>query len=499
MDLTSGLITFLVGGLILLIIYQMTWFPRRGIPHIQTIPLIGSTYVSLFFGITSVAEFSEKLYYNFPGAKYFGVTMWNKQIIVLKDLDLIKDIYVKNFDNAPDHRSFIDEKMDPILGKNVFSLRGDRWREVRSALSPSFTASKMKFLFQLVSKVSEDFTQYLLDNPEITKMIETKDALSRYTNDVIATAAFGISVDSMKHRENEFYLRGKDATNLSGTLRVLKFFAGITFPRIMRFFGQTYLSKDTNKFFINLIHDTVTMRDEKGVTRPDMIHLLMRARDSSGIKIDIDDIVAQAFIFFLAGFDTTSTLMSFVCHQLAYNEDVQDRLREEVDDVVRDNEISYENLAELKYMDMVINETLRLYPPATFIDRVCEKPFELPPATPDLKPMTANKGLLFWVNIYSIQRDPRYFSEPEKFDPERFSEENKSNILPHSYAPFGYGPRKCIGERFGLMESKLILARIIKKFIIKPSEKSSRNIEISKNSLNLTPKGGIWLEFQKRT
>ncbi|XP_015119194.1 cytochrome P450 9e2 [Diachasma alloeum] len=499
MDLVSGLITALVGLAILLIVNQMIYWPRKGVPHVQTIPVIGSKYVSLFFGRTSIAEFSEELYKNFPDAKYFGVTMWNKPIVILKDLDLIKDICVKNFDNAPDHRSFINEKMDPILGKNVFSLRGDRWREVRSALSPSFTASKMKFLFQLVSKVSEDFTQYLIDNPEITKLIETKDAFSRYTNDVIATAAFGISVDSMKHRDNEFFFRGKDATNLSGTKRILKFFAGITFPRIMRFFGQTYLTKETNKFFIDLIHETVTMRDEKGIMRPDMIHLLMRARDASGIKIDMNDIVAQAFIFFLAGFDTTSTLMSFLCHQLAYHEHIQQKLREEVDDVVKDNEFSYEMLAKLKYMDMVINETLRLYPPATFLDRVCEKPFELPPATSNSEGMTADRGLTFWINIYSIQRDPKYFPHPEKFDPERFNEENKANILPHSYSSFGIGPRKCIGERFALMETKLILARIIQKFIIKPSEKSTENIKIAKNSLNLTPKGGIWLKFQPRS
>ncbi|XP_011297979.1 cytochrome P450 9e2-like [Fopius arisanus] len=499
MDLTVALITVLVGLLVILIIYQMTYWPRKGIPHVPTIPVIGSKYVSLFFGRTSVADFSEDLYKNFPDAKYFGVTMWNQTIIILKDLDLIRDICIKNFDNAPDHRSFVDERMDPILGKNVFSLKGDRWREVRSALSPSFTASKMKFLFQLVSKVSEDFTQYLLDNPEITKLIETKDAFSRYTNDVIATAAFGINVDSMKHRDNEFFFRGKDATNLSGTKRVLKFFAGITFPRLMRFLGQTYLSKETNKFFINLIHDTVTMRDERGVMRPDMIQLLMRARDSSGIKIDMDDIVAQAFIFFLAGFDTTSTLMSFLCHQLAYHPAVQQKLREEVDEVLEDKEFSYEMLAKLKYMDMVINETLRLYPPATFLDRVCEKPFELPPALENSPGMTTDRGVTFWVNIYSIQRDPKYFPEPENFDPERFNEENKANIEPLSFVPFGIGPRKCIGERFGMMETKLVLARIIHKFTVLPSEKSTEKIEIAKNSLSLTPKGGIWLKLQPRT
>lgn len=502
MEMFIVLLTILIGILLLFIHHQMTYWSNKGVPHIKIIPIIGNRFVTLIFGGPSVPEFSMQIYNQFPEAKYVGLMMFNSPVILLKDLELIKDVCVKNFDFCPDHQSFIDERMDPILGKNVFSLRGERWREIRSALSPSFTTSKMKFLFQLILKVSDDFINYFDNHSDITNMIDVKDAFTRYTNDVIATSAFGISVDSMKNRENEFYLRGKDATNLTGTRRILKFMAGIIFPRLMRLAGQTYLSKDTNKFFVDLIHKTVKMRDEKGIVRPDMIHLLMQARDSAGFEMTIDDIVAQAFIFFLAGFDTSSTLMSFVCHQLAYHPDVQSRLCQEIDSLTSNNEnnepLSYDIITKMKYMDMVINETLRLYPPVVILDRVCVKSFDLPSPTPNTNGITVSPGSKFWIAAYAMHRDPKYFPNPDEFIPDRFNDENKDNILPYSFVPFGIGPRKCIGERFGMMETKLLLARILQKFIIKPTEKSTKDIIIDRSSLNLVPKGGIWLQFAKR-
>lgn len=503
MEVFSVLLTIIICLLVGFIVHQMTYWSRRGIPHSPTIPLVGNRFLTLFLGGPSAAEYSVELYEKcHPGVKYIGCMMINTPIILLKDPELIKDVYVKNFDSCPDHQSFIDERMDPILGKNVFSLKGDRWREVRSALTPSFTASKMKFLFELVSKVSQDFVHHLENHPELCEIIDTKDAFSRYTNDVIATSAFGISVNSMKERENEFFLRGKDATNLTGATRMIKFMAGIVFPRLMRLAGYTYLSKDTNNFFIDLIKRTVQLRDDNpAATRPDMIHLLMAARDSPGVQMDITDIVAQAFIFFLAGFDTSSTLMSFTCHNLAYHEDVQNRLREEIDNLMADNDdkqLSYDTLAKMKYMDMVLQETLRLYPPVVFIDRICTKPIDLPPATPNSKKMTMTPGSTFWVPAYAIQRDPKYFTNPDEFNPERFNDDNKDNIIPYTHVPFGIGPRKCIGERFAMMETKLLLARIIHSFIIKPSKRSTKDIVIDRNSLNMVPKGGIWLKLEKR-
>ncbi|XP_008546884.1 cytochrome P450 9e2 [Microplitis demolitor] len=515
MDVLMILIAILVTIISYYVINQLTYWSRRKIPHLPPVPILGNMMTSMILKRRSPAKFTQELYKKFPGISYLGLMNFNTPTILINDPELIKEVFIKNFDNNPDHLSFITEEFDPILGTNVFSLRGDRWRQVRGALTPSFTATKMKFLFTLMEKVSANVIHYLRSHPSECQQVDTKDLFTRYASDVIATSAFGLSVDSLENRRNEFYLRGKDATNLTGFLRILKFMLGVLFPRLMRWCGLTYLTKDTNRFFIDLIHQTVETRDKEKIVRPDMIHLLMQARDQvKDFKITINDIVAQAFIFFLAGFDTTSTTMGFIVHQLAYNQDVQDKLHAEIVELIKDDDtvITYELLAKMKYMEMVIYETLRFFPPVVLLDRVCSKKFKLPPPRVgnsnseagnlngelNTEGLMVEKGTVVWAPAFALQRDEKYFPEPDKFDPERFSEENKGQIEQCAFMPFGVGPRKCIGERFAMMEMKLMIARLIKDFKVKPCEKTSREIVFDGKSLNLVPKGGIWVKFEKR-
>ena len=476
------------------IIYkQSSYWKKHGVPQLR----LSST---ILFGFGDFLEYCKYVYNHCPSAKYAVFMDFATPITVLRDPEIIKTVTIKYFDHFPDHRSFVTEEMDPIFGKNVFSLKGDRWREMRNTLSPSFTTNKMKFMFDLVSKCSQEFVNYLYDHPEFSSMIEVKDAFTRYTNDVIATVAFGIDVNSLKHRDNEFYTYGKDATNFSGVFRVLKFLLFRISPRMTRMVGIRFLSNSTSEFFWSVINETVKTRDERGIVRQDMIHLLMQARDDEKHQITIEDIVAQAFIFFLAGFDTSSTAMCHAIYLLALNQDVQARLRDEVDRYLEEEngKISYESLSKMKYMDMVISETLRLYPPSLLTDRTCVKKLELPPARDGYDGMTINPGENVWIPIFAIHRDPKYFPDPEKFDPERFSDENKNNIVPYTYIPFGLGPRQCIGNRFALMEVKLLMVHLLQKFVIKPNEKTSIPLVFKKSSFTLIPKDGFWVSFEKR-
>lgn len=476
---------------------QFTYWKRNGVPYVKsTIMYIQAWKVLL--GFDAFHEYCLSLYKFNPKVRYIGTMESSINTIVLRDPELIKQVTVKFFEHFPDHRSFVTEEMDPIFGKNVFSLKGDRWREMRNTLSPSFTASKMKFMFGLVSKCCEGFVDYLHDHPELSSSLEAKDAFTRYTNDVIATVAFGIDVNSLKHRNNEFYLRGVDATKFSGVFRLLKFVAFHLFPRAMRMAGFKFLSRSTTAFFCKTITETIQTRDRQGIIRPDMIHLLMQARDE-GKEITEDDIVAQAFIFFLAGFETVSILMCFAIYTLALHPDVQERLREEVDQRLKeDGQISYESLLKMKYMDMVISETLRLYPPVLMIDRVCEKEFDLPPAGDGYKSVTVRQNNNVMIPVYGLHTDPQYFPDPEKFDPERFNDENKDSINPYVYIPFGMGPRQCIGNRFALMETKILIANILRKFVVKPHEKTTIPIVFKNASFSLIPKDGFWVRLEKR-
>jgi cytochrome P450 family 9 len=212
-------------------------------------------------------------------------------------------------------------------------------------------------------------------------------------------------------------------------------------------------------------------------------------------EITLEDITAQAFVFFLAGFKTVSTLLTFAFYELAINQDVQNRLREEIQSV--SEELTYEVLLGMKYLDMVVSETLRKWPASVLTDREVSKEFTIQPTKPGEKPLFLEKGIVCLLPIFAIHRDPRFYPEPEKFDPERFNNENKHKINPTMYMPFGAGPRNCIGSRFALLEAKLIMFHLLKKFQVVTVGKTPVPLVLDKVQINLDAEGGMWLGLKK--
>ncbi|XP_058804663.1 cytochrome P450 9e2-like isoform X2 [Phymastichus coffea] len=453
-----------------IIFHQFTYWKRRKMLHLTPTPLFGNT-APLFFRTNAFSTHFQKLYNNFPGARYFGAFDNKTPAILIKDPDLVREICIKNFDSFSDHDAFITEDMDPVIFRNLFNLEGEYWRRMRNLLTPSFTASRMKLMFELIAECSNDFVQYFLDNPEVASSFDAKDAFSRYT-----------------------------ATSFK-LIDFIRFQLMIIFPKLMRWAGFTFLPNATDRFLKNIITETVKVRQEKGIVRQDMIHLLMLAMDKkdNSQKVTIDDIIGQAFFFFLAGFDASSSAMSFLCHQLAANPDVQNKLREAIIyQVNKDNgKISYNSLVQIKYLDMVINETLRMYPSAPFTNRVCVKEYDFSPPMEGYPNLHVEKGTQIFLPIYAYHRDPKYFPCPDKFDPERFSESNKSSINPYMYQPFGIGPRQCIGNRFALMVVKIGITDIL-RFTIQFTEKSRHPIDdYDTTSFPMNRKNGFWLKFEE--
>ncbi|PNF23401.1 Cytochrome P450 9e2 [Cryptotermes secundus] len=476
-------------------------------------------------------------------------------IVYVRDLELIKTITVKDFEYFTDHRTDFFESRESIWSKPLVILKGQRWRDMRATVSPAFTSSKMKNMFVLVNECSEqllDFLEQSYQQPLETgyKIKRVKELYTRYTNDVIATTAFGLKVDSLKHPTNEFYMMGQDATSFGS----IKFLIFLSIPKVMKFLGINLIPGKITQFFKTLVLDTVATREREGIIRPDLLHLLIQAKkgtlheedsaeDQKGAKINDEDIIAQSLQFFLAGFDTSSTLMSFVSYLLAIHPDVQTRLQEEIDKTLKkhDGKFTYEMVHSMKYLDMVVSEsksehqnfpkeeaavetvgaledrygdwhlivghhrqlkkwtqgdeTLRLYPPGAAVERVCVKNYTLKSDPPlELRP-----GDNIMIPIYGLQHDPNYFPDPERFDPERFSDDNKHNINPMTYIPFGLGPRSCIGNRFALMETKSLLAHLLSRFSVKVISKTPVPIKVIQKGFNVTAEGGFWLGLEKRT
>lgn len=503
---------------------------ERNVPRDKPWPIIGSMG-PMVFRTTSFAEWTEDLYKN-SKTRYIGFHQFLSATLMVKDIDLIKKICIKEFDNFVDHRSFISEEVDPLFGKNIFSLKGQKWRHMRSTLSPAFTSSKMRSMFVFISACAEQFTKHFLDKADSKNHItvEMKDVFTRFANDVIATSAFGIECNSLDERNNEFYLMGKKATNFEGW-RSLRFFGYNLSPILMKFFKIKLIDSDVSEFFRNLVKTNMASRENKGIVRPDMIHLLMQARkgtlkhedspkikdddggfavveeshigtevQNKGIELSDDDITAQAVLFFLAGFDTISTMMCHMANELTVNPEVQDRLRAEIDQTIErcNGEINYEAIMKMKYLDTVVCETLRKWPPSPMIDRLCTKSYIIEPKDPDEKPLSLYKGDLIFIPIYAIQRDPEYYPNPNRFDPERFSDENKNNINPITYLPFGIGPRNCIGSRFALLEVKTVFIHLLSKFELVVDKKTQIPLKLSRSNFAMTSEKGFWIGLKPR-
>ncbi|XP_053995329.1 cytochrome P450 9e2-like [Hylaeus anthracinus] len=483
-----------------LLIYLYLWKPMKyleqmGIPHEPWFPILGNMGPIMFRRV-HFAEHFQTMYNRFPDAKYFGVYSFIKPTIVLRDPDLIASITIKNFDNFTDHDSFTDEKVEPLLGRNLVALKGDRWREMRKVLRPAFTSSKMKIMFNLIVDCADNFTKHIAKQSKQGKVFDLKDSFGRYTNDVIATTSFGITVDSMENPENEFFMFAKQIVQAFST-QMLKVMVIRNFSRLARFLGLKLFSDETRRYFTNVVAETIKTRKEKGIYRPDMIQLMIESRHADGQELNIDKITSQAFFFFLAGYEASSTLLSFAAHEIAVNPDVQARLRAEIEDVMKatNGKPTYDAVNNMKYMSAVINEAGRLYPAAVALDRLCVKEFVLPPATENSKPVTMKPGDVVWIIPFTLHRDQKYFPEPKRFDPDRFlAKEIPQNV----FVPFGIGPRICIANRFALMEAKIALIYLLLRCDIEPCAQTTIRMKFSTKTFSMVPENGFWLRYKTR-
>ncbi|XP_049784743.1 cytochrome P450 9e2-like [Schistocerca cancellata] len=340
--------------------------------------------------------------------------------------------------------------------------------------------------------------------------VEMKDLFTRVANDIIATTAFGLKVDSLMDRDNNFYRMGRRLTKVN-PLTAAGYFIS---PRVMQVLGIPFFDRKSVQFFRSMVRDAIQARKRESIVRADVINLLLQARrgDVSSeeqekigpTKRDVltltdDDIAAQALIFFFGGFENVSTALAFCSYLLATHEEVQRRLLDEVDDLMRKSggQPSYEQIMASQYLDMVVSESLRMYPPAFVLDRQCVRLYRLP-TTEHCPGVELRPGDDVWVFVHAIHHDPRYFPQPERFDPQRFSPENRRSIKKSSYLPFGSGPRMCIAQRFALMEVKLVLVQLLARFSLVAVAETPATLQTDPSSLTMAIKGGSWLGVQRR-
>ncbi|KAM7343736.1 cytochrome P450 6a2-like [Cochliomyia hominivorax] len=459
---------------------------------------------SIFLGNMSQVGKTQSLkdpFYNFY-QKYKGKALFGgfflsfRKAVVLLDLDLIKHVLITDFNDFAARGNYYNVKDDPLSG-HLFNLDGPKWKQMRAKLTPTFTSGKMKFMFPCVVEVGQRFVEVLkqlTENDKTDEGLEIRELLARFTTDVIGSCAFGLECNSLKDPNTQFRVMGKKAFTTRRHGRLLVSFSQ-AYPNLARALGIALSPRDVTDFMMNVVKQTVEYRERENVQKNDFMNLLIELKNRNDTEgLTIEEIAAQAFVFFLAGFETSSSTMGFALYEMAVNQDMQKKAREEINDVMKkyNNELTYEGIKELKYLQQILYETMRKYSIAALTMRKALTDYKVPNSS-----YVIEKGMIVVVPIDAIHHDPNIYPNPSEFKPERFTPDEIAKRHSMAWLPFGEGPRNCIGLRFGKMQAMIGLALLMKNFNFTLTPKTPVPLKFDEKTFVLTAKGGISLKLEK--
>ena len=440
--------------------------------------------------------------------------------LTVADPQLIKEIMVKDFHIFNEKQ--YTKKNHPIISKCLPVIGGETWKRIRTVVSPTFSSSKIKKMYKIANQCVDDYIGHLEELCEKSPRINIKTEFGNFTMDVIARCAFATDINAYKNPDNAFITNAYKVFNP----RKYRLFLSLFLPRyVLKLIGiRSTVDESANDYLFGLIRKIIDERKNKHMVEfNDFIQLLLEANNqtkseeeddndvhfwekeedkvkmenftSKGVNkyIDKDEIIAQSWVFLIAGFETTSTLLTCAAYELALHPDIQQRLYDEIRPLFdKHNGLDFETLSLLPLLDAIIMETLRLHTPVIRIGRIALEDYKLGDTG-----ITIEKGHSVEIPVYALHHSPEYFEKPFEFIPERFMAWNKNRLTPYSYIPFAAGPRTCIGMRFALMEAKLCLARLINRFKLFRTAFTDIPFKLKKSNIVLAPDNVI-VGFEKR-
>nr|QIK02099.1 cytochromes P450 345A1 [Holotrichia parallela] len=488
---TSGIFIFISLFFLIYLLYLILrkdrgyyWRIRR-VKFENPLFLVGNVIDAILLR-KSLAILVKDLYFKFSSERFFGMWILTVPNLVLRSPDLIKSILVKDFEYFYDRNVTCNEDVDPLSANMMFFMMNPKWKFIRAKTTPLFSSGKMKFIYSKIQIIAKDMALYMGFN---NNTLTAQDIAAKFSTEVICSSAFGIDAHSFQDKETPFTKVGKDTFGL--TLR--NAFAAATYfckSPLVEICKIKFVPSSTAKFLSELFLNMLEQRELNNSDRKDLLNVMIDFKNE--YDLTENELVAQAAQFFLAGYETTSLVISFTLFELSLNKCIQDKLREEINENKDElGDVSYFNLKNMSYLDKVFSETLRKYPPVPFLGRTCMKDYKLPDSD-----ILIEKGLAVMIPVIALHYDPKYFPNPQDFDPERFSEENVRGRNPFTYLPFGDGQRHCIGKRMAVLTVKLALFHIIKNFEVEINQKTKVPIQFSPKSFTLNS-NPIYLTFKK--
>lgn len=456
-------ITLFVFSAIFALIYYWSqrkydYWKKQKVPYLKPTPILGN-YGDFILQKRHMLYLMEDFCNRLPNEPYFGVFYGTGPALIVRDLELLKLITTKDFYyfNGREASEYVHKEE---FTKNLFNNSGDYWRVMRQNLTPMFTSAKMKNMFPLITKCAYEFEK-LLDSESKKDDIEAREQVGRFTMACVVSCAFGVDSATMEENtdENNPFVKVKDAffsgskwVSFKGTFKSV-------WPSIFYGLGLKSVPAGVNEIMKNFMLSVFEGRQYKSTTRNDFVDFILKFREKSEIvgdsitnlktgenkkvhlEITDDLLTSQCILIFAAGFETSATTANYTLYELAKHPEIQKKVQEEIDGYLQKtgNQLNYDVVTELPYTYACIEETMRFYPVLPMLSREVIEDYTLPNG------VFLEKGTRIHIPVRKIQRDPKNFSEPEVFRPERFLGEERQKIPPYSYLPFGEGPRICIG------------------------------------------------------
>ncbi|XP_023946091.2 cytochrome P450 6B5-like [Bicyclus anynana] len=510
------MITFFLLFVLILVFYyygtrNFDYWKKRGVKYEEPLFFFGGN-IKFYIDNVSFSERFAALHRAYPNEKFVGFFEGNGPAILFRDPDLIKHVLVTDFRYFHRRGVSLTKNVTEPLMKNLFTVDGDIWKLMRQKLTPAFSTSKLKAMFPLIIETTEKLTRIANDLAETKDEVDVRELMARFTTDFVGACGFGIDSQALNEEDSDFRQLGKRIFNPTTRDHFVNLIKGMfpdTFSEV-RFFAPEIEEKT-----FSIVKRIMSQRNYKPCGRNDFIDMMLELRlkgkivgesierrNADGtpeiVELEQDDklLAAQVFIFFAAGFETSSSASSFLLHMLAYHPEVQDRCRKEVDAILEkyDGRLCYDAVKEFKYLLMAFKEALRLLPSPGFLLRLtCDK-YHIPGTD-----VSIDEGTTVVISLEALFSDERFFKDPEKFDPERFHPHKIGELDKSIYMPFGDGPRACIGERMGIMQSLAGVATILKNFTVTPSRSSLRKPRIDPKSIIVQSIiGGLPLSLKRR-
>lgn len=381
---------------------------------------------------------------------FFRLIRHFKKVVIVTGPDMVKHIMQDNNRNYV--KSFGYSVLKVLLGEGLLTSEGEFWRKQRRLMQPAFHRDR---LASFVSTYAE-FGQQLVDNwsnvPEGTVVDVSKDFMETTLN-IVSKAMFSSDVgDAMDVVHREFdYANEKLIKRITSPFPLPLWFP---LPGVKR-------EKESYDSIKNVVIQVIEKRRGSTEKYDDLLAMLMEVEDAdTGEKMSNQQIQDEVLTIFLAGHETTAVALTWLVHCLDENPEVVVKLIEEEKAVLDGRTPTIDDLRSLEYTRMVIDETLRLFPPAWIIGRHAT-------GSDKLGDYDIPKDTNCLIPVYYIHRDPKHWDEPLKFKPERFNKENSKGRHKFVYFPFGGGPRLCIGNNFALMEMQVIVPMLVRAIGLK--------------------------------